>query len=121
PAQRRAAAVGLVMTAFSIAAALGVPAGLYLAHTFEWEAPFLLLASMAGVMWLVAFIGLPSVRGHVEVDPKKRAGAFVGLLRDGNAGKALAFYAALVFGHFVIIPLMAQYFVANMGLPEDRV
>ncbi|MDQ8202934.1 MFS transporter [Pelagicoccus sp. SDUM812003] len=121
PPQRRAAAVGLVMTAFSIASALGVPTGLYIAHAFAWEAPFLMLASLATVMWLVAFFGLPSVSGHLEADPKKRAASFLALLRDANAGKALLFYAALVFGHFVIIPLMAQYFVANMGLPESRV
>ncbi|MDQ8188438.1 MFS transporter [Pelagicoccus sp. SDUM812002] len=121
PPQRRASAVGVVMTAFSIASALGVPTGLYLASVFKWEAPFLLLAGVASVMWLVAFWGLPSVGGHLEVDPKKRAASFVAMLKDRNAGMALLFYASLVFGHFIIIPLMAQYFVANMGLPEDRV
>lgn len=121
PPQRRAAAVGLVMTAFSIASALGVPTGLYLASAFDWEAPFLMLAGLATVMWGVAFMGLPSAGGHLEADPKKRAASFVRLLKDANAGKALLFYAALVFGHFIIIPLMAQYFVANMGLAEDRV
>ncbi len=121
PPQRRASAVGLVMTAFSIASALGVPTGLYLAHAFEWEAPFLMLAGLAIAMWLTAFIGLPSVSGHLEADPKKRAASFIALLKDANAGKALLFYATLVFGHFAIIPLMAQYFVGNMGLPEDRI
>ncbi|MDQ8188408.1 MFS transporter [Pelagicoccus sp. SDUM812002] len=121
PAQRRASAMGIIMTAFSVASALGVPTGLYLAYTFEWEAPFLMLAGLATVMWLVAFLGLPSIGGHLEADPKKRAASFVALLKDANAGKALLFYAALVFGHFIIIPLMAQYFVSNMGLPEDRV
>src|SRR5262249_31711738 len=40
PSERRAAGVGVVMTAFSLAAALGVPFGLRLAQIFRWEAPF---------------------------------------------------------------------------------
>ena len=118
PQQRRATAVGIVMTGFSAAAAVGVPFGLQLAQQFQWEVPFLLLAIIAGLIWLVAFAGLPAVRGHLDngqSDPKR---AFGELLRDANAGRALLFMAAMVFGHFTIIPLLSPYLVANVGLPE---
>jgi predicted MFS family arabinose efflux permease len=39
-------------------------------------------------------------------------------LRDANAGRALLFMSATVFGHFAIIPLLSPYLVANVGLPE---
>ena len=117
PAERRATGIGIVMTAFSVAAALGVPFGLQLAQRFQWEAPFFMLASVAAVMWLVAFMGLPAVRGHLQ-DPGSRTRAFAALLRDANAGRALLFMATLVFGHFAIIPLLSPYLVANVGLPE---
>jgi len=116
PAERRAAGVGIVMTAFSVAAAVGIPFGLQLAQYFEWEAPFFLLAGIAGVVWLVAFLRLPPVRGHLENGHANRA--FADLLRDANAGRALLFMAALVLGHFAIIPLLSAYLVANVGLPE---
>lgn len=119
PAVRRAHAIGIVMTAFSAAAALGVPFGLQLAQRFRWEAPFLLLACLASIMWLVAFLGVPPMRGHLEATPKSRIAAFLDLLRDANAGRALLFMAVLVFGHFSIIPLMSPYLVANVGLPEE--
>src|SRR5439155_5800994 len=61
PAQRRATGVGVVMTAFSLAAALGVPFGLRLAQAFRWEAPFYFLAGMAFLTWCAAFLRLPSV------------------------------------------------------------
>src|SRR5262249_9646120 len=60
PAERRAAAVGIVMTAFSVAAAVGVPFGLQLAQHFRWEAPFFMLTGIAGVMWIIAFLRLPA-------------------------------------------------------------
>lgn len=116
PAQRRAAGMGIVMTAFSVAAALGVPFGLQLAQMFRWETPFFVLAGMASVMWTVALLKLPSIRGHLEGGRSRRA--FFELLRDANAGRALVFMVATVLGHFTIIPLLSPYLVHNVGLPE---
>lgn len=118
PAERRAAGVGVVMTAFSLAAALGVPFGLELAQHLRWEAPFYFLAILAGVMWLTAFARVPAIRGHMETDPQHPFKAFADLLLDPNASRALLFMATLVFGHFAIIPLSPPYLVGNLGLPE---
>jgi DHA1 family inner membrane transport protein len=118
PAERRASAIGVVMTAFSAAAALGVPFGLQLAQRFRWEAPFFFIAVFAVLMWIVAFNGVPPIRGHLEATPKSRVAAFLELIRDANAGRALLFMALLVLGHFSIIPLMSPHFVADVGLPE---
>jgi len=120
PVQRRAAAIGMVMTGFSLAAAVGVPFGLQLAHRFQWEVPFFLLAIVAGLIWLVAFAGLPAVRGHLDDAQANPRRAFADLLRDANAGRALLFMATMVFGHFAIIPLLPAYLVANVGLPEPH-
>src|SRR5262249_15526855 len=117
PAERRAAAVGIVMTAFSVAAAVGVPFGLQLAQHFRWEAPFFMLTGIAGVMWIIAFLRLPAIRGHMQNGGATQA--FAQLLRDANAGRALLFVATMVFGHFALLPLLSPYLVANVGLPEQ--
>src|SRR2546429_5836747 len=49
PAGRRASAMGIVMTGFSVAAALGVPFGLQFAPRLRWEAPFFILARIPAV------------------------------------------------------------------------
>src|ERR1043166_3800489 len=116
PAERRATAVGIVMTAFSAAAGLGIPFGLQLAQHFRWEAPFFMLAGISAAVWLVAWARLPAVRGHLENGQARHA--FAALLRDANAGRALLFMSAMVFGHFTVIPLMSPYLVFNVGLPE---
>lgn len=118
PAERRAAGMGIVMTAFSAAAAVGVPFGLQLAQWFRWEAPFVMLALIAVVVWTIAFMRLPPVRGHLEQQGGNPTRAFLELLRDGNAGRALLFMTATVLGHFIIIPLLSPYLVGNVGLPE---
>ena len=118
PPERRGAGVGVVMTAFSLAAAVGVPFGLQLAQHFRWEAPFICLAAMAMFMWLMAFTVLPSLRGHLQAHAPNPGRVFLELMRDSNAARALLFMATLVFGHFAIIPLLSPYLVANVGLPE---
>jgi predicted MFS family arabinose efflux permease len=118
PPERRAAGMGIVMTAFSAAAALGVPFGLKLAQMFRWETPFFVLAGLGSIIWIVAFTRLPSVRGHLENRGDDPTRAFTALLRDSNAWRALTFMCAAVIGHFAIIPLLSPFLVGNVGLPE---
>jgi len=120
PQERRATAIGVVMTGFSLAAAIGVPLGLELAHRFQWELPFFILALVSGVVWLVASAGLPAMRRHLAEGATGRGGSFRQLLRDANAGRALVFMSAMVFGHFTVIPLLSPFLVANVGLPESH-
>jgi len=119
PPERRARAMGLIMAAFSAAAALGVPFGLKLAQTIRWEAPFFGLAGIAVIVWTIVFMRLPAVRGHLHHhDQNNPMRAIKELLRDANAGRALLFMTATVLGHFAIIPLLSPYLVGNVGLPE---
>ena len=117
PPERRAAGIGIIMTAFAVAAAIGVPVGLQLAHYFGWRSPFLYLAAFAVVTWGVAFRFIPPVRGHLQSGTSKSQ-AFRELLRDRNAGRAILFMAVMVLGHFSIIPLLSAHLVGDVALPE---
>jgi DHA1 family inner membrane transport protein len=118
PSQRRGAAMGIVMTSFSAAAAFGVPFGLFLAQKSRWETPFFLLAGLAFVVEVLLFVSLPHVRGHLAGGhPSWRN--FLSLLADGNAWRALILMVALVFGHFTIIPFLSPHLVFNLKLPES--
>jgi MFS transporter, DHA1 family, inner membrane transport protein len=120
PPQRRAAGMGIIMAAFAVAAALGVPFGLYLAQKFRWEMPFFLVAGVAVAVWALVFVTLPPVRSHLDDSARHGFHTFLELVRDANAGRALLFMSALVMGHFAIIPLLAPFLVSNLGLPENK-
>ena len=120
PPERRAAGMGIVMTAFSAAAALGVPLGLYLAQKFTWETPFFVIVGIGIVTWLSLWYYLPPIRDHLKVSTTLRGEAFWALLRNANAGWALMFIFMLVLGHMIIIPLLSPYLVHNLGLPEEH-
>lgn len=119
PPARRATGIAIVMTAFSVAAALGVPFGLFLAQSFEWEAPFYFLVAAAVAIWLLVLTKMPPVRGHLEHTGATVVREFVDLLRNPNVGRALVFMAMMVFGHFSIIPLLSPYLVSNVGIRES--
>jgi predicted MFS family arabinose efflux permease len=120
PPERRAAGMGIIMTAFSAAAALGVPLGLYLAQKFTWETPFFVVAGIGAIGWLLLWYYLPPVREHLKTSAAHRGAAFWALLRNVNAGWALLFIFMLVMGHMVMIPLLSPFLVHNVGFPEQH-
>lgn len=119
PLQRRGAAMGIIMTSFSAAAAFGVPFGLFLAQQFRWETPFFLLVGIAVAVEMLLLVFLPHVRGHLVNGPPESWKNFLSLLSDGNAWRALLLMVALVFGHFTIIPFLSPHLVFNLKLPES--
>ena len=117
PPERRAAGIGIVMTAFAAAAAIGVPVGLQLAQLWGWRMPFLIVAGAGLLVWGLVFRLVPPVRGHMQ-EGEHKGRAFRELLRDANAGRAILFMAVMVLGHFSIIPLLSPHLVGDLGLPE---
>ena len=68
PLERRGAAMGMVMTAFSVASIVGVPSGIWLAAEFGWQAPFLVTAAISAIFVGVAFFVVPPLRDHLTAD-----------------------------------------------------
>ena len=118
PPERRAQGMGIIMTAFSAAAALGVPFGLKIAQWWKWEGPFLVIAGLAALVWVGLFRILPPVRGHLSEGKVRSGRDFLELLRNGNAWIGLGLMVAMIFGHFTIIPYLSPYLVGNVKLPE---
>ena len=123
PYQRRSEAMGIVMTGFSAASVLGVPAGIQLAAMGSWSTPFLILGLMsAGVCFLIFFV-VPQLRKHLEGDQTKENPFIVirKIFKTKNQTNALSFNVILMLGHFTIIPFIAPYMEMNIGFTETHV
>ena len=66
PYARRARGTALVSAAFSLAAVMGVPLGLWFAAHFSWRAPFLVLAAFSVAVGMVAWRVVPPLDAHVR-------------------------------------------------------
>lgn len=137
PLERRASAMGWVMTAFSAASIVGVPSGIWIAAEYGWNAPFIVTAAISAFFVVLAFFFVPSLRGHLAgaQEPTGDQGAleaplqgfrktidpFVNIFSDGNQRAALVFTFTLMLGHFTIIPFIAPYMQINIGFGDKQV
>lgn len=131
---RRATAMGTVMSAFSFASIAGVPISLWLADRFDWRTPFLLLTFLGIGTWIGIWRVLPPIISHLS-SPVTANGALAagaartkslrdvirGTWRLATARASLAPFAlvvCLMFAGFTVIPFMSAYLVTNLGLQE---
>ncbi|HTU22076.1 MAG TPA: MFS transporter [Gemmataceae bacterium] len=118
PGMRRGRAMGAIMSAFSVASIVGIPAGLYLANDLNWRAPFAALAFLgAAVLVLVGFV-LPSMRGHL-VRGRQIVNVW-SIFCEPTHLRAYLLMTALVLSSFLIVPYLASYLVANTGRTETE-
>jgi len=121
PEVRRGAAMGLVMSSFSVASICGVPIGLMLASNINWHVPFFVLAGLSLVILLAAAWVMPSLTGHLararEEHPVARTLAVLG---HTDHQMAFLFMALLTFTGFIVFPNIANYMVMNVGLTEKQ-
>ncbi|WP_051359886.1 MFS transporter [Adhaeribacter aquaticus] len=121
PENRRGAATGKVMAAFSVASIAGVPVGLYLASKVDWHAPFYALAAMSLLVLIGAYFLLPALRGHLTNAVKTNPLAVVGeILRNKNLLWAMTLMVALTLAGFTVVPFVSPYLVANVGFAESE-
>lgn len=123
PFERRGMAMGIVMTAFSVASVVGVPVGIYLAALYGWTVPFLVVGIISAIVTVVMFFTLPQMRAHLT-DSREGTNPFRNILNiflNPNQAKALLFSISLMFGHFMIIPFIAPYMQLNVGFTDFEV
>ncbi len=122
PLERRAAGIGFVMAAFSVASVFGVPFGLYLASLFSWHAPFLFLGGFSAMVTLLIIYFVPGMSAHLKGANAKQNPLEIikRILGRKNPLMGLLFTSILMFGHFTIIPFIAPYMVGNVGFSEQE-
>lgn len=123
PLHRRATAMGYIMMAFSTASVVGVPFSLYLAASFGWQLPFLVVGGIAAIFTFVIVFKFPSMREHLE-GAENRPNAWqniIGIFKNKNQVRALGFTILMMLGHFTIIPFIAPYMIRNIGFTDIEV
>lgn len=113
PSRLRGRAMGTVMGAFSVASVFGVPAGLSLAETFSWRAPFFAVAGLGLVVALSAVFSLPTMRGHLA--QAKTKVSLRELIERPIVLQSYTMTAVVMMAGFVVIPNIASYMLLNLG------
>ena len=122
PFERRGVAMGIVMSAFPLASALGVPFGMFIADLYSWHAPFIFLGvGGAGVIFLLnAYI--PQMKEHLLSKSERQTPreALKMMYENPNRLRATLLVMLLITGHFLIIPSLNPYLVNNVGFTQKE-
>jgi len=122
PAERRGRAMGKVMGAFSLAAVVGVPAGLELARLGGWQLPFFVIAALGLVVALGVAAAMPPMRSHLRgvANAGVAARALGAFVRDDAVLLALIGTSVAMIGSFSIISNLSAYVQFNLGYPREQ-
>jgi predicted MFS family arabinose efflux permease len=121
PYARRARGTAFIAASFSLAAVIGVPLGLWLAAYFSWRAPFIALASFSLVLGVAAWRTLPALDANLRLTQRHNpVGQLQAILGVPNHLRAFAFIVALMMSVFLVVPFIAAYAVANVGVGETE-
>jgi predicted MFS family arabinose efflux permease len=118
PFQRRGAAMGIVMSSFSVSSVVGIPIGLWIANEFDWHYTFYFICIVAGIFWILSFIFLPSVKVERPKSFTENLRKFKGVFKRDYI-EAFCLTSCLAFGIFHVIPFIAPYLVQNVGFKES--
>jgi predicted MFS family arabinose efflux permease len=118
PLARRGTAMGVLMSAFSVASIVGIPAGLVLANLSNWRTPFAVLGLLCLIVWVLAWRVLPPCRKHLT----HSAGPTIGIWKVATEPahvRAYALMVTLVLSTFVIFPYLSIYLVGTVGIRNE--
>jgi predicted MFS family arabinose efflux permease len=121
PFERRGTAMGVVMSAFSIASVLGVPAGLYITQLFDWHAAFYFICIIGLIfLFLSAFILPPIQVRSTPLSIQDNLKNFKLILVQKDYLQSFLLTSVLGFGIFMVVPFISPYMVGNVGLTEAQ-
>ncbi|MEJ6980431.1 MFS transporter [Pedobacter sp. P351] len=119
PYERRGAAMGIIMAAFSLASVFGVPFSLYLANIFNWHGPFYFVAGIGTLLIPFLIRYLPRIDAHTNTEARVNPLVLLkDIGKDKNQLLALALSATIMLGHFLIIPFLNPFMEFNMGFSK---
>lgn len=124
PVERRGQAMGIIMTAFSVASVFGVPFGLFMAAktVLGWHAPFLFLGFCGLPIGFLIYKYVPHINKHVKANEGVTPLAVLkAIASSNNQLRALLLMMVIMMGHFSIIPFLSPYMVSNVGFTESDI
>lgn len=117
--ERRGAATGIVMSAFSVSSVIGVPTGLALAEWFNWHAPFIFIVIIGLAFWLLAHVMIPTIGNASTVtSPRDTLKNFWEVMSEKKHVYGFLLTSLLGFGIFMIIPFLSPSMVKNVKIAE---
>ncbi len=119
PEMRRGAAMGTIVSAFSVASVLGIPFSLWLATNYHWRMPFFVLAGISVLIYFGVYRLVPDLApmGAQRLGIREQIQR---VIRPSVNRWSLSVTLFLVLSGFSLIPYISMSMVYNGGVLEEE-
>ncbi len=119
--QVRGRVMGFIQMAFAASQVLGIPVGLYLSNKTNWHAPFILIASISVLVFVIIIWKVKPVTEHLAI--KRNITSFQHFKLTISKKRYLSGFAAttlLATGGFMLMPFGSAFTVNNLKIELDH-
>lgn len=117
PPARRGKAMGIIMSAFSLASVIGIPIGLAIADTFNWHFTFYFIGSFSSLVILACVYIFPPMKDHItKGNAKDILIRYISILFKKEYMLATGTIFLVSMSVFLIVPFLSPYAVKNIGI-----
>lgn len=122
PEGKRGKAFGKMMTAFPLAAIVGIPLALEISRLTKWQFAYGMVLVFEIVIMFAIYKILPKVNSHIttELLSTTKLKKMYNLVSNRNYRLGIASFFLTFFSFFLIVPIIPPYFIFNLGFPRDN-
>ncbi len=120
PFERRGKAMGVVMSAFSVASVIGVPIGLAISDLSRWQNTFHFIGLFSLFILLATQLIFPNITQHIGVQRDSFQKRVIKLLKNRDYLTSFIFISIVSGSIFLLIPYLSPFAVNNMGIETEQ-
>ncbi|MCC6690202.1 MAG: MFS transporter [Bacteroidia bacterium] len=121
PLEQRGRVMGLMMMGFGASQVLGIPISLFIANSWGWQSPFLMIVGMSVIMCAIIIIKMQPVNKHLEI--RSNINPLIHLWRTiAKRRYRIGFLttAFLSIGGYMMMPWGSVFAINNLGVTEQE-
>ena len=121
PLEKRGRVFGFLQMGFGASQVLGIPLSLYIANTWGWQSPFLMIVVLSILVWFFIVFKLKPVSEHLE--QKSEQNAIAHLWQTLTLKKYRIGFLATAFlslGSFMMLPWGSAYVINNLKITAQQ-
>ncbi len=119
--QQRGRVMGFLQMGFGSSQVLGIPISLYLANSFGWQSPFLMIVGLATLIWLIIIIKMKPITQHLEVKNDRNAlHHLLNTIAQKDYRIGFMSTALLSLGGFMMMPWGSAFAINNLHVTPNQ-
>ena len=117
----RGRVMGTIQMGFSVSQVIGIPAGLWIAHQWNWHVTFYGVACLTVFVWMGILFFLKPINQHVQASVSQNPLRHLVLtLTNRDHQKGFLAVSVLSLGGFLIMPFTTTFLVNNVHITQAQ-